>query len=125
MPRELIYITGPYSHDSPIVEAEREGQLTDAAVICAKAGHVVFSSITHSAALKHRGLSLSNDAWIEFNRLFIQPATRMLFIKLDGWRESIDLAREIDIFRGMKKPITGSSLDLVERWAKMLALAED
>ena len=117
---EIIYIAGPYSHVSQLVRDERETVLTQAAAICAKHGHIVCSPITHSAPLERAGLELTQHDWLAFNEPFMELATRMLWLKIDGWQDSQGLTWEIEFFRHLKKPVTGLIPDLVEAWAKNL-----
>ena len=117
MKQEIIYVAGPYSHPSPDVRSGREILLTEAAWLCAKAGHCVYSPITASAPLERLGLDWRLDQWLKFDWPFMELATRLLVVKLSGWEESRGVTHEINNFLTAGKHVTLLHLSEVEEWA--------
>ena len=119
--KEIIYISGPYTDPNPLVRGERERQLTQAAAIFAKHGHIAYSPITHSAPLARMGLSLTHEEWIEFDRPFMELCTRCVVVALDGWFESRGVQEEIKYFLGAYKPLLYLIPEEIEDYAKRWA----
>lgn len=120
--KEIIYISGPYSDPNPLVRDERERQLTIAAAIFAKHGHVVYSPITHSAPLERAGANKSHAEWLEFDLPFMKMCTRCVVLEIDGYAKSEGVKSEINLFWMMNKSVffilPEGIEDYAERWAK-------
>lgn len=117
---ELIYIAGPYTNIDLAYQCRCKEILTEAAATCAKAGHVVFSPITHSAPMERLGLQFTHEEWVEFDRPFMAVATWLLVLKIPGWEESRGVTFERGFFAGARKPVTILLPDDVKAWAERL-----
>ena len=102
----MIYLTTPYNHPDPDV---REGRFRAA---CDVAGHFlargvyVFSPIahTHSIALA-RDLPHDWEFWREYDRQMLDACSELWVVQMDGWRESVGVAAEIEIARESGLPV--------------------
>lgn len=119
--KEIIYISGPYTHPNILVCDEREIMLTQAAAIFAKRGHIVYSPITHSAPLARMGVELTHEEWIAFDRPFMELCTRCVVVMLDGWIESQGVDTEIDYFNKARKFVLYAMPHEIENLAKRWA----
>jgi nucleoside 2-deoxyribosyltransferase len=119
--KEIIYISGPYTSPDPLVRGQREYQLTRAAAIFAKHGHIVYSPITHSAPLARTGVKLTHEEWIEFDRPFMELCTRCVVVPLDGWILSRGVKAELEYFAKANKPVFCVMLEDAEDYAKRWA----
>jgi hypothetical protein len=124
MAKHQIYIAGPYTHPYQEVRANREHQLTNAAATVAKHGHIVYSPITHSAPLTRRGLNLTHDEWMAFDKPFMELCDVLLVVTLDGWEQSKGVWHEIETFGMADKTIEYLLLDEIDKWARDLANGE-
>lgn len=105
MSRPIVYLATPYSHpDLAVVEARVDAVNRAAAKLVAE-GHVVFSPITMTHPL---GVLLGNHlspVWYEFDHPFMDASAECVVLTLDGWRESLGVAREIAYFAAQGKPV--------------------
>jgi nucleoside 2-deoxyribosyltransferase len=103
--RRMIYLACPYSHpDIATVKARFEAANCAAARLIG-AGEIVFSpiSMTHPIAMV-MGNHLSAD-WYAFDEAFMERCDGMAVLLLDGWEESLGVAREIAWFEARGLPI--------------------
>ena len=106
---ELIYLAAPYSHKDPKVEDERYRIVTEVAgILIVKTGCEVFSPITHSHPLNRGAMRYGDvknarwkptyDFWLQFDFRMLDLADWIYILKLDGWRESIGVEKELERF---------------------------
>ncbi len=119
--KEIIYVCGPYAHRYQTVRGNREHQLTAAAAMIARYGHIVYSPITHSAPLKRMGLNLSHDQWMAFDLPFMRLATQAVVLKINGWWESRGVVKKMSVFQELGTRVSILLPDHVEEWAERLA----
>jgi len=93
-----IYLGGPYTHDDPDVRAFRFRKLTEKAGELMKAGHVVFSPITHGYPIEqHCSMPGDWEFWREQCMSFVDGwAEEMHILMLPGWAESVGVTAEIE-----------------------------
>lgn len=106
---ELIYLAAPYSSPDPAVEDERCRIVSDVAgILIVRTGCEVFSPITHShplnrmaqryAEVKGMPWQPSYDFWLRFDFRVLDIADYLSILRLDGWRESVGIKRELERF---------------------------
>jgi hypothetical protein len=107
--RNVIYLACPYTHPDPAVRKARFEIATAIAAELIRAGHIVYSPITmtHPIDMMLAGASntLGSDYWVAFDEAFMEMCSEMVVIRLDGWRRSNGIQREISYFTNHKKPI--------------------
>lgn len=101
-----IYLACPYSHpDSDVRQARFEAVNVVAAKLM-RAGHIVYSPISHSHPIAEAGgLPLGWDYWERVDREFIAWADAVHVFCLDGWKESRGVQAEIKMAAEMGKPV--------------------
>ena len=100
MKKKLVYLACPYSHPDPIVRARRFEQATKAAARMINEGVFVYSPITHSHPMAVAGdLPLDWEFWRKYDELFMSMCSKMVVLKLDGWKESSGVQAEIEMAR--------------------------
>ncbi len=101
----IIYLAAPYSHPDLTVVGQRFLAINVAAAKLIADGHIVFSpiSMTHPIAMV-MGNHLA-PAWSGFDEPFMDACAECVVLMLDGWRESLGVAREIAYFTAAGKPV--------------------
>lgn len=76
-------------------------------------GFKVFSPIAHSHAIAEAGGMDALDAglWYELDQPFVELASALIVLELEGWEESYGVAAEIDAFKQAGKPIVYTTLE--------------
>ena len=105
----VIYLACPYTDSDPAVRKARFDVATAVAADLIRAGHIVYSPITmtHPIDMVLAGASntLGSDYWVAFDEAFMEMCSEMVVIRLDGWKGSSGIRREIAYFTEHKKPI--------------------
>lgn len=71
-----------------------------------KAGHLVFSPISHTHPIALAGdLPKGWEFWKEYDISFIEWADEIQVLMLDGWEESTGVTAEIGIAHHENKPV--------------------
>lgn len=98
----MIYLASPYSHPDPAVEHSRYDQACKAAAHFIKRGYPVISPIAHSHVL-HVTYGCGGDweTWAEIDRALVAASDEMWVLKLDGWKDSVGIWKEIDLAEGL------------------------
>jgi len=66
----------------------------------------VFSPITHTHVISEVGnLSGAYERWATLDEAMIAASAGMIIVEMDGWRESVGIAAEIEICRRLTKPV--------------------
>lgn len=101
-----IYLATPYSHPDAEIREQRFRAVNLAAGQLMRAGHNVYSPISHSHEIaKVCELPTSWEFWAECDRAFIEWADELHVLMADGWKESVGVQAEIDIAFGLGKPV--------------------
>jgi hypothetical protein len=107
--RPIIYLAGPYSHPDPAVRLARYEAITKVAAKLVSEGLVVFSPLTMThpidLLLAKTGETLGSKYWIEFDESFMEVCSEIRVVKLEGWRESSGIRREIEFFKSNGLPV--------------------
>ena len=93
--RSLIYLASPYTHPDPEVREQRFEAVTRHAAELVVMGQPVFSPITHTHLMvKVYGLKIDWETWWPMNKAFMDSSKAVIILKLDGWDESMGVAKE-------------------------------
>lgn len=102
----FFYLAGPYTHPEAAVQGDRVELLTMAAAMLMSAGHVIYSPITHGHQIaQHFSRPQSHDFWLGQCLPLLHEADALIIVPLDGWRNSLGIAKEIDYAKGEGLPI--------------------
>lgn len=98
--QKLTYLACPYSHESRRLRQERFEAANLAAGYLMRAGHVVFSPISHTHPIVEAcDLPKGWDYWREFDEAYLQCAGKLVVLTISGWQHSIGVSAEIAIAR--------------------------
>jgi hypothetical protein len=116
----FVYLATPYTNFA----AGRDAAFQMAAFyagLLLKAGFPAFSPIAHSHPIARAvGIDETDHAlWVAADRPFVEAASALIVLTLDGWRESRGVAHEIAAFSAAGKPIVYAAPD------EVLALARE
>ncbi len=101
----MMYLASPYSHVDPAVREQRFTIATRVAAQLIRAGHQVFSPISHSHPIAANGVPSDWTSWEAFDRRMLEACDELVVLMLDGWRESRGVQAEIDLAIEMDLPI--------------------
>ncbi len=111
----LYYLASPYSAlgkltsdlDRLTIEELRWMEITEIGATLTELGFVLVMPITNSHILKRVNPNLKSN-WAFWERIDTEYAKRsdaLIVTTMQGWKESIGVTAEIEIFKGMNKPI--------------------
>ena len=104
--RKCIYLATPYSHPDPEIRHKRYLGVNLAAAGLIKSGNYVYSPITHCHPLTQLAdLPMGWEYWAEFDTAMLQMCHQLTVLKQQGWEESIGVATEIDLAKGLGIPV--------------------
>ena len=104
--RKKIYLACPYSHGDPTVRRRRFEKANTVAARLMKAGHLVFSPISHTHPIAEAGdLPKGWQFWADYDRTFIAWADEIYVLRLPGHITSAGVTAEIDIAGTLGKPV--------------------
>lgn len=99
------YLATPYSKHPRGLEAAHQ-EAIDAAVICIRAGVMVYSPIAHTHAIAVTGnLPGHYEQWAALDEAMIAASNGIIVVKMDGWDQSSGIAAEIKEAEGLGKPV--------------------
>ena len=101
----MIYLASPYSHPDAEVRQQRFDAVCQVAAALLRRGQMLFSPIAHSHPIARYGLPKDWAFWRRYDRLHLERCGELVVLMLDGWRESIGVAAEIDIAGELGKPV--------------------
>lgn len=101
----MIYLASPYSHVDPAVRERRFAIASRVAAELIRAGHQVFSPVTHSHPIAAHGLPGDWAFWEPFDCRLLQASDELMVLTLDGWQESRGVQAEIDLAIELGMPI--------------------
>lgn len=100
------YLASPYSrYYAGTEEAFRVAAVAAAELVKAKVP--VFCPIAHSHPVAvHGGLPLEDhEVWLPADKPFMETASGVVVLMIDGWNESVGVAHEIEHFERAGKPV--------------------
>lgn len=101
----MIYLASPYSDPDPGVrEARFRAACAEAARLMA-AGELVYSPIAHSHCIAAHGLPGDWTFWQEHSLAMLRRCDELAVLALDGWQESVGVARELEAALAMRLPV--------------------
>jgi hypothetical protein len=103
---ELTYLATPYSHPDAAVRQARFDAVNGVAARMMAEGQHVFSPISHGHSIALAGdLPTGWEYWATMDRRHLGICTRLVVLRLDGWRESVGVQHEIEIAEAMGIPV--------------------
>ena len=98
----LTYLATPYTHDDPAIRQQRFDDVTKVAARLMLEGHLIYSPISHTHYMAvHHELPNEWEFWKSHCETFLAVSRLVIVLKLDGWRESVGVAAEIEIAETM------------------------
>lgn len=94
----MIYLACPYTHDNKKVEAVRAHEASLAAAHFIKKGELVFSPLSHSAAILRAAGSRQVgtwETWMSIDLEIIAICARVVVLGLVGWNDSKGVLAEM------------------------------
>lgn len=102
----LVYLASPYSDPDPTVRQRRFEEVCKAANFLMKCAYTVFCPVAHSHPIELAGSKIEDhDFWMEQDIAILKHASRLVVLRLDGWKESLGVQREIAIAKTLLMPI--------------------
>ena len=104
----IIYLAAPYSHSDPKVRDSRFNAVNKKAAELMEKGHIVFSPISHSHSISKYVKNIDacdNEFWLNQDFPFLDICDEMWVLKLDGWKKSDGIKKEISYAEYSGKPI--------------------
>lgn len=110
-------VTDPPYHLTPTLKRDayskyprgKEAAFRDAcaaAAICFNAGVPVFSPIAHTHYIAAYGkIDGGFTQWATFDEVMLRASDGMIVVKMDGWKDSVGIAAEIEICGKLGKPV--------------------
>lgn len=102
----LIYLASPYTHADPDVQEQRFNAACFETARMLREGRHVFSPIVHGHPLSRHGLPGDYDFWGPYCRAFLERASELVILTLDGWRESVGVTDEVRIAAELGLPVS-------------------
>lgn len=105
--KPLIYLASPHAHPSLEV---RQGRVVAAAWFTSRlieAGHAVYSPIVHNGftqRIRPVAFEEGHD-WYTFDYTMLSLCHQLFIAQIDGWRESVGVARELRIAQTRRIPV--------------------
>jgi len=94
----LTYLACPYTHPDAEARAARFAAANRVAAVLMRRGEMVFSPISHTHPIAEAGdLPKGWDFWRAFDRAYLEHSKRVVVLCIDGWRESVGIAGELEI----------------------------
>lgn len=110
-----IYLASPYSHPSELVRHQRYLAVAEVCASFLRDNITVYSPIVHCHELaKRHSLPKGFDFWEYHNYEMLKPASQLLVLELDGWKESKGLKGEIEFAIAHSIPVVQTPFPLQE-----------
>lgn len=100
-----IYLASPYSHVDSDIRLARYHLVLGVTRELIFNNHIVYSPIVHNHPIVEQHTPLGWDYWEDFDTCFIQSASMLLVLCIDGWKESQGVQAEIEIAISLDIPI--------------------
>jgi hypothetical protein len=102
----MIYLAVPYSHGDPEVREYRFKMANSVAGFMTAQGELVYSPISHTHAIAiERKLPTDWEYWEKHNRQMMAICSKLVVLRLDGWKESVGVRAEIKLARELRIPV--------------------
>lgn len=104
--RDFTYLAVPYSHSDPAVREGRFRMANKAAAYLLKAGHIVYSPISHC-----HPIALADDLpkgwefWRNLDEFYLKHSRQLVVLMLEGWMDSEGVQEEVEIAKGRGIPV--------------------
>jgi len=107
MNKGIEYLATPYTHDDELIRDFRAEVSDCIAAALTKKGRIIFAPISawHHIAKKYN-LPRDFEYWADLDEAFLSACSKLLVIKLDGWKESKGLKLEKAIAKKYGIPIS-------------------
>ena len=103
---ELIYLASPYTHENPLVVADRHRATMAFVAKHLLDGRFVYSPIVyaHTMAMRHV-MPISSEWWWAFNKSMIERCSVVWVLCLENYQHSRGMRDEIDYAEFLDKPV--------------------
>ncbi|MDO8610112.1 MAG: DUF1937 family protein [bacterium] len=93
----LSYLAVPYFDQNKFIVHERFEKVTKTAGQLLERGYKVYSPITHNHLINEQfNLNWKHKDWLDYDFLFLKQCKILFVLKLEGWKESLGVKREIE-----------------------------
>lgn len=112
----MIYLATPYSDPQSYIRQLRYAHAMHVAAELTKLGNVVYSPVVHfhQMALVHQ-LPTTFDFWDHICLAMLEKANELYVLKLDNWKASIGVTKEVEFALDHSIPVTYLEAD---EWLK-------
>jgi hypothetical protein len=102
----FYYMASPYSNIAPHIEFWRYDQNLEVLAKLTYLGYIVLSPIVHSHPMAHAFVMPKGfEFWKQIDTTFMDHATGLIVLMLDGWKESKGVRSEIKYMEAIGKPV--------------------
>ena len=93
----LSYLAVPYLHENKYIVHERFEKVTKVASDLLRKGYRIYSPITHNHLINEQyNLNWKHKDWLDYDYLFLKKCKILFVLKLEGWKESLGVQKEIE-----------------------------
>ena len=103
--RNLIYLACPYNHSNKTVRDYRVESCKIAVNELSDSGLLVYSPLVYTRYLQDSITEQSEEFWLKHGLAMLYGCTHLYVLKLEGWKESKGVAKEIREADKRKMPI--------------------
>jgi len=104
----MIYLISPYTHQNPLVRAERARKVGRVALALAEEGIMSISPVFYGHQLEEKfHVHLPYEFWLSWSRGVMAKCSAAYVVALPGWRESRGVREECKLAVELSMPITG------------------
>jgi nucleoside 2-deoxyribosyltransferase len=101
-----VYLACAYSHPDPAIREQRVLQADQCAAWLLEQGYNVFSPLSHSHRIAHHMNNHNNsEYWVNLDLDFIDWCDVVAVMKIDGWKESKGIRKELEFAALHGKPV--------------------
>ena len=100
----LTYLAAPYTHSDSNVMADRVQRLNAVATEMMREGKFIFNPLSHSDPLSSP--DIPESAWYALDLRILSHCDEIIVVMLDGWRESVGVAKEIAFAKQNSIPLS-------------------
>lgn len=102
-----IYLASPYSHPDEQIKLQRFEDICKISAYYFSQGYIMFVPIAQSHPIAEIGKLTDTDweYWKEVDTVFLQQASSLWVVMLEGWKDSIGVQAEIKIAMDLGLPI--------------------
>lgn len=102
----MEYLASPYSHSLPIIMERRYAAAMAVTAKLLGEGRIIYSPIVsfHEVAIAHN-LPTNFAFWERINLGVLAHCSNLIVLKLDGWKDSVGVAGEVEYAMRMGIPV--------------------